>query len=801
MFENLPRFIPFNDIEDFNPLLNLDDMNESIKEQVFPDILPLLPLKNTVLYPGVVIPVSIGREKSLKAVQRAFEGNKLIGAITQRDPDSDSTELGALYTVGTVAQIVRILKFNDGTSAAILHGKKRFKLDDIITDEPFLQAQTTPIEYQEAKNKEEFNALIMSVREKARAIIELSQPVSNDALLMMKNITNDIAFLNFVASNLNVKVTVKQSILEINSLRLQSETILMHMDSELQLLQLKSEIENKVRFEMDKQQRDYFLNQQLKTIQEELGGNSHEEEIKRLTEKAVDKKWKEEVAKHFEKELNKLRRMVPQAPEYSIQVNYLDTMCDLPWEENTPDNFDIPKIKKILDKEHFGLNEVKERIIEHLAVLKLKGDMKAPILLLVGPPGVGKTSLGKSVAKAMKRKYVRMSLGGLQDEAEIRGHRKTYIGALPGRIIQNIKKAGSNNPVFILDEIDKVGNSFRGDPSSALLEVLDPEQNANFYDNYLEVEYDLSKVLFFATANALESIQPALRDRMEVLRLSGYSTEEKIEIAKNHLVPDQRKEHGLKPKDIKVSETILTIMIQNYTRESGVRSLDRRIAQLMRSVAKKVAMNEKYNANIKDSDIIEIFGPASFSNDEYEENPQPGIAVGLAWTSVGGDILFIEAALTKGKGSLSLTGNLGTVMKESANTAMNYLKIHAEELGIDRKEIDESDVYIHVPEGAIPKDGPSAGITMLTALASAFKKKPLRPYLAMTGEITLRGKVLPVGGIKEKILAAKRAGCKEIILCHENFKDVNKIDAAYIEGIHFHYVKTMSEVIDYALKY
>ena len=799
MLDNFSRFLPIEDETEFSPMMSLEEEDESQKNEVFPEILPILPLKNTVLFPGVVIPITIGREKSIKAVQRAYDSNKLIGVLSQRNSDDDEITSDGLYKIGTIARVLRLLKMPDGTTAAILQGRKRFEIKEMLSLEPFLQGDTRTLEYEEPKSKREFEALISTIRDKAREMIELSPNIPNEAQIMIRNIANDSFLLNFIASNLNLKTVIKQSILEIHDLKLKGETILIHMDSELQLLQLKGEIELKVRGELDKQQRDYFLNQQLKTIQEELGGNPQEEELNRLAERAFNKNWDKKVADHFSKELSKTRRMPSQAQEYSIQLNYLENLLDLPWNELTKDNFDLKKVKKVLDNDHYGLDEVKDRIIEHLAVLKLKGDMKAPILLLVGPPGVGKTSLGKSVANALNRKYVRMSLGGLHDEAEIRGHRRTYIGAMPGRIIQSMKKAGAANPVFILDEIDKVGNSFRGDPSSALLEVLDPEQNHTFADNYLDIEYDLSKVMFIATANSLETIQPALLDRMEILRLSGYSIEEKIEIAKQHLVPDQRKAHGLKPKDIKLSAETIEHVISDYTRESGVRALDRRIASMMRYVAKKVAMEEKYTTAPKTDDLKEILGPSRFSNDVYEKDQMPGVAVGLAWTSVGGDILFIESSLSKGKGNMTLTGNLGAVMKESATTALSFLKSHAEELHIEPKIFDENDIHVHVPEGAIPKDGPSAGITMMTSLASAFLKKPIKPFIAMTGEITLRGKVLPVGGIKEKILAAKRAGCKEIILCRENEKDIIKINQTYLTGLNFSYVDRMTEVLTIAL--
>jgi ATP-dependent Lon protease len=799
MFEEIARMAPADDDGDFLPMMSMDEEDEQQKHEVYPEIMPILPLKNTVLFPGVVIPITVGREKSIRAVQKAYETNKIIGVLSQRDSNSDDISMNNLYRVGTIARILRLLRMPDGSTTVILQGRKRMELVEMVSEEPLLQGDVRIIEYVEAENKMEFDAMISTLRDKAREIVDLSPNIPNEAQVMLKNINNEVFLINFIASNMNIKPTAKQAILEINSLVDKAEAVLMHMDGELQILQLKSDIELKVRSEMDKQQRDYFLNQQLRTIQEELGGNPQEEELGTLADRAKNKKWSKTVADQFAKEWQKVKRMPPQAAEHSILLNYLEVLLDLPWEDYTEDNFDLKKVKNVLDQDHYGLDDVKERIMEHLAVLKLKGDMKAPILLLVGPPGVGKTSLGKSIANALERKFIRMSLGGLHDEAEIRGHRKTYIGAMPGRIVQSMKKTQSANPVFILDEIDKVGQSFRGDPSSALLEVLDPEQNTTFYDNYLELEYDLSKVLFIATANSLESIQPALLDRMEIIRLAGYSVEEKIEIAKQHLIPEQRTEHGLKVKDIKLSDAVISKIISDYTRESGVRSLDRQIAGAMRNIAKKVAMEEKYSPTIKVEDLKGMLGPARFSSDPYEKEQIPGVAVGLAWTSVGGDILFIETSLSKGKGGLTLTGNLGAVMKESASTALSFLKSHAESLGIPPSVFEENDIHIHVPEGGIPKDGPSAGITMMTALASAFKKKPIKSYVAMTGEITLRGKVLPVGGIKEKILAAKRAGCKEIILCRENQKDIEEINAAYVTGLSFRYVDRMTEVLDIAL--
>jgi ATP-dependent Lon protease len=799
IFEDIERMAPMEDDAEFMPMMSMDEEDENQKNETYPEILPILPLKNTVLFPGVVIPITVGREKSIKAVQKAHDTNKLIGVLSQKDTDSLDISADNLFTIGTIARILRLLKMPDGSTTVILQGRKRMELVAMVTDEPFLQGDVRTREYEELEPNREFEATIATIRDKAKEIVDLSPQIPNEAQVMLRNINSDVFLLNFIASNMNIKTTVRQTILELDNLIAKAEMVLQHLDSELQLLQLKGDIESKVRNEMDKQQRDYFLNQQLKTIQEELGGNPQEEEIVRLQERAKHKKWPKPVSDQFEKEVNKLRRMPQQMADYSILLNYLENLLDIPWQDYTKDNFDLKKVKKILDDDHYGLEDVKERILEHLAVLKLKGDMKAPIILLTGPPGVGKTSLGKSIANALKRKFIRMSLGGLHDEAEIRGHRKTYIGALPGRIIQGMKKAGSANPVFILDEIDKVGNSFRGDPSSALLEVLDPEQNATFYDNYLELEYDLSKVLFIATANSLETIQPALLDRMEIIRISGYSVEEKIEIAKRHLVPEQRIEHGLKPKDVKLSDSVIAKIISDYTRESGVRSLDRQVASVMRNVAKKVAMKETYTPSVKTEDLKGMLGAIRFTNDIYERNQIPGVVVGLAWTSVGGDILFIETSLSKGKGGLTLTGNLGTVMKESASTALSFIKSNAEALGVTPSVLDEHDIHIHVPEGAIPKDGPSAGITMMTALTSAFLNKPVKPFIAMTGEITLRGKVLPVGGIKEKILAAKRAGCKEIILCKDNQKDVEEINQAYLDGLTFRYVDRMTDVLEIAL--
>lgn len=799
MFENWLMSAQSDDEPDFVPLFSLEEDEEAKQGEVFPDTLPILPLKNTVLFPGIVTPITIGRDKSIRAVQKAYEDNRFIGVLSQRDVKIESPSSRDLYLIGTIARVLKLLKMPDGSTTAILQGRKRFQLEDMVSEDPYMIGRITTLEYTQPKNKLEFRALISSIRDSARQIIELSPQIPSEAVVMLKNITNDNFLLNFIASNLNIKIEEKQAILEVSHLKDKANRILLHMDAELQLLELKDQIEAKVRNDIEKQQRDYFLSQQLKTIQEELGQNPQEDEINALIDRASKKKWPKNVLETFQREVNKLRRVNPQIAEYAIGLTYLETLLDLPWQDFTKDNFDLRRVQTVLDRDHYGLSKVKERILEHLAVLKLKGDMKAPILCLVGPPGVGKTSLGQSIGKALKRKYVRMSLGGLHDEAEIRGHRKTYIGAMPGRIIQSLKKCKTGNPVFILDEIDKVGKDFRGDPSSALLEVLDPEQNTTFYDNYLELEYDLSKVLFIATANSLSTIQPALLDRMEIIEIAGYSMEEKMEIAKRHLIPEQRKEHGLKPGQVKITDKSLMSIIRHYTAESGVRNLNREIGSVMRSVAKKVAMEEAYEVTVKPEHVPAILGPTKFDTEVYQEQQAAGVAIGLAWTSVGGEILFIEASLNKGNGRLQLTGNLGDVMKESASTALSYIKAHADELAIDPDMFDKNDIHIHVPEGAIPKDGPSAGVTMLTAITSAFTKRPVKPFLAMTGEITLRGKVLPVGGIKEKILAAKRAGLKEVLLCKDNRKHVAEIEAEYIKGLHFNYVDTMGDVLDVAL--
>jgi ATP-dependent Lon protease len=798
MFENLFFGAPPTDDADFTPMISINE-DEAESNEAVPDTLPALALKNTVLFPGIVIPITVGRDKSIKAVQKAHAGDKLIAVFAQKDISQEDPGFDDIYKVGCMAKVIKLLRMPDGTVTAILQGTHRIKWKVALSEDPYLEAKVEQIHYQPVREELEFEASISTIRDLAKKIIDLSPQIPTEANVMLNNISNNVFLLNFISSNMNAEVGLKQEILEISDLTEKARRVLKQMNKDLQMLEIKDQIDHKVREDIEKQQRDYYLNQQLKTIQEELGQNPVEMEVGQLEKRAKKKKWSKAVQQHFEKELKKVRRINPQVAEYSVMLNYLELMLDLPWEETTDDQFDLSEVKKVLDKDHYGLEQVKERILEHLAVLKLKGDMKAPIVCLVGPPGVGKTSLGRSIADALGRKFTRMSLGGLHDESEIRGHRKTYIGAMPGRILQALKKAGSSNPVFILDEIDKLGKDFRGDPSSALLEVLDPEQNSTFYDNYLELEYDLSRVLFIATANSLASIQPALLDRMEIIEVSGYATEEKVQIARRHLVPKQRKEHGLKSTDIKISEKMLSFIAEHYTRESGVRSLDRKIAGIMRGIARKVAMDEKYRKSINEEDIREMLGPEKVRPDLYVEAQVPGVAVGLAWTRVGGDILFIETSTNPGKGKLTLTGNLGDVMKESATTALSFIKAHHKKLGIDPSVFVDLDIHIHIPEGAIPKDGPSAGITMMTSIASALRKKPVKPFLAMTGEITLRGKVLPVGGIKEKILAAQRSGMKEVMLCADNQKHVEEIKKDYIKGLKFVYVNRMEEVLDYSL--
>jgi ATP-dependent Lon protease len=787
-----------NEESEFFPLMSSED-EEEMNNEALPEILSILPLRNTVLFPGVVIPITVGRDKSIKLIRDANKGSRMIGVVSQQDVGIEDPNFSQLNAVGTIALIIKMLQMPDGNTTVILQGKKRFILKDEVQSVPYIKATIEPFKEVKHKDDKEFKAMVSSIKDMAMSIIQLSPNIPSEAGIAIRNIESTSFLINFISSNMNADMAAKQRLLEEVSLRTRANLVLEHLTLDLQMLELKNQIQSKVRVDLDKQQRDYFLNQQLKTIQEELGGNSPDLEIDSLKKRALKKKWGKEVKDHFDKEMEKLARTNPAAADYSVQINYLELLLDLPWNEFTKDNFDLKRAQKVLDKDHFGLDKVKQRIIEYLAVLKLKHNMKAPILCLVGPPGVGKTSLGKSIAKALGRKYVRMALGGIRDEAEIRGHRKTYIGAMPGRIIQSVKKAGAANPVFILDEIDKVGNDFRGDPSSALLEVLDPEQNGTFYDHYVEMDFDLSNVMFIATANSLSSIQPALLDRMEIIEVNGYTIEEKVEIAKQHLVPKQREAHGLKTKDVAVKPEILEKVIVDYTRESGVRALEKKIGSLIRGVAKSIAMEEPYNATITKTDVEKILGAPIFDKDLYEGNDVAGVVTGLAWTSVGGDILFIEASLSPGKGRLTLTGSLGDVMKESVTIALAYLRAHSSYFNIDVKLFDQWDIHVHVPAGATPKDGPSAGITMLTALTSAFTQRKIKPHLAMTGEITLRGRVLPVGGIKEKILAAKRANIKEIILCASNKKDILEIKEDYIKDLQFHYITDMREVINLAL--
>ncbi|MCX2479950.1 endopeptidase La [Pedobacter sp. MC2016-15] len=787
-----------NEDTEFFPLMSQQDEDEMNNEET-PDILAILPLRNTVLFPGVVIPITVGRDKSIKLIKEAYKGDKIIGVVSQLDVSIEDPTFEQLNKVGTVAHIIKMLQMPDGNTTVIIQGKQRFRLIEEVQSEPYIKV--TISKFNEAKHKtdKEFKALVASIREMSSQIIQLSPNIPSEAAMALKNIESTSFLINFISSNMNADVKDKQKMLEMENLRARAMMVMELLTLELQMMELKNQIQSKVRTDLDKQQRDYFLNQQLKTIQEELGGNSSDLEYEALEARAKKKKWSVQVKAHFSKELEKLGRMNPAAPDYSVQINYLELLLDLPWNEFTKDNFDLKRAQKVLDKDHFGLEKVKQRIIEYLAVLKLKRDMKAPIICLVGPPGVGKTSLGKSIAKALNRKYVRMALGGIRDEAEIRGHRKTYIGAMPGRIIQSIKKAGAANPVFVLDEIDKVGSDHRGDPSSALLEVLDPEQNNAFNDHYVETDYDLSNILFIATANSLSNIQPALLDRMEIIEVNGYTIEEKIEIAKKYLLPKQKEQHGIKTKDIVLKNNLIEKVIEDYTRESGVRGLEKKIGSLVRGVATKIAMEESYEAALSLEDVERILGAPVYDKDLYEGNEVAGVVTGLAWTQVGGDILFIEASLSPGKGKLTLTGNLGDVMKESAVIALAYLRAHAAAFNIDNQLFDLWDVHVHVPAGATPKDGPSAGITMLTALTSAFTQRKVKSNLAMTGEITLRGKVLPVGGIKEKILAAKRANIKDIILCKSNRKDILEIKENYITDLNFHYVSEMKEVIDLAL--
>ena len=794
------NFLSQEDEVDFMPIIPFNENEgDGTDDTVIPKELPLLPLRNTVLFPGVVIPITVGRDKSIKAIAESYKTDKLVGVLSQKDSNIEDPGTGDLVTVGTVAKIIKLIKMPDGGTTAILQGKKRFSLLKVTAEDPYFKGEVTVIEEEVIKDDQPFDASVASIKDLAGQIIQLSPNIPTEASMILRNIENPSFLIHFVGSNLNCDLSEKQQLLELSDIRQRAEMLLNLLQKELQFVELKNKVTTKTKTELDKQQRDYFLQQQLKSIKEELGGDSNDREIQEMKKKAEFKKWNLAAKELFQKEIEKLERMHSSTPDYSTVYNHVDLMLDLPWEDYTQDSYDLKKAKKVLDKDHYGMHKIKERILEYLAVLKLKGDMKSPILCFVGPPGIGKTSLGKSIASAIGRKYVRFSLGGLHDESEIRGHRKTYIGAMPGRILQSIRKVKSSNPVMILDEIDKVGKDHRGDPSSALLEVLDPEQNNSFYDNYLELEYDLSKVLFIATANDIQSIQPALRDRLEIIDLSGYAVEEKEKIAQTHLLPKQKELHGLKDYTLKVSAAVMTYVIENFTRESGVRELDRQLASIMRSLAKDVAIKGKMKSILTLNDITRILGKPRYSNDLYKTVNMPGVAVGLAWTYVGGDILFIESTISDGKGDLQLTGNLGNVMKESAHTAFTYLHANAKKNGIDPELFRKKNIHIHVPEGAVPKDGPSAGITMMSALASAFTGRRVKPYLAMTGEITLRGQVLPVGGIKEKVLAAKRAGLKEIILCWQNEKDVNEINVEFIKGMKFHYVKTMQQVLELAL--
>ncbi|HET7361314.1 MAG TPA: endopeptidase La [Salinimicrobium sp.] len=784
---------------DLIPLMTPEDEEEINKENL-PDILPILPLRNTVLFPGVVIPITAGRDASIKLINDANNDSKVIGVVSQKDEGIENPSRKDLNNTGVVARILRVLKMPDGNTTVIIQGKKRFKITEIISEKPYLKASIAEVpEARPAIDNEEFAAIIDSIKDLALEIIKNSPSIPSEASFAINNIDSPSFLINFVSSNMNLPVEEKQKLLETNDLKERALATLKYMNMEFHKLELKNDIQSKVQTDMNQQQREYFLHQQMKTIQEELGGVSHEGEIEEMRKRAKVKKWPKDIQEHFEKELAKMQRMNPQVAEYSIQRNYLDLFLDLPWNDFSKDKFDLKRAQRILDRDHYGLEDVKKRIIEYLAVLKIRNDMKSPILCLYGPPGVGKTSLGKSVAEALGREYVRVSLGGLRDEAEIRGHRKTYIGAMPGRIVQSLKKAGTSNPVFVLDEIDKLSSGHNGDPSSALLEVLDPEQNSEFHDNFLEMPFDLSKVMFIATANNLESIQWALRDRMEIINVTGYTIEEKVEIAKQHLLPKQLKEHGLTKDNLKIGKKQLEKIVEGYTRESGVRGLEKQIAKTVRYAAKNMAMEQDYRVKINDEDIVQILGSPKMERDKYENNEVAGVVTGLAWTQVGGDILFIESILSKGKGTLNITGNLGKVMKESATIALEYLKSNAQSLGLDPEVFEKYNVHIHVPEGATPTDGPSAGITMLTSLFSLFTQRKVKKSIAMTGEITLRGKVLPVGGIKEKILAAKRAHIKEIIMCAENKRDIDEIKAEYIKGLKFHYVNEMSEVLEIAM--
>ena len=794
-------FFGFSGIEndaEFIPLITAEE-EENVNKQVFPDELPILPLRNNVLFPGVVIPITVGRDKSIKLIQEANKGNKIIGVVSQKNQEEEAPKFEDLNKTGTVAQIIRMLKMPDGSTTVIIQGKRRFEIVQALQTEPYMRAKVSVFnEIPIKKGNKELDIMLKTIKDLALEIIRDSPNIPSEAQFAIGNIDSPSFLVNFISSNMNADVSKKQEMLEETDIKKRVMMVMEHLTLEVQMLEMRNEIQNKVRKDFDKQQRDYFLQQQMRTIQDELGDNPQTQDVQEFKDRAEKKKWNSVIEKLFKKELEKMQRMNPQGAEYTVQMNYLDLLLDLPWGEYTKDNLDLNRARKILEKDHFGLEKVKERILEYLAVLKIKGNMKSPILCFYGPPGVGKTSLGKSIAEALGRKYVRMSLGGLHDEAEIRGHRKTYIGAMPGRIVQNLKKTASANPVFVLDEVDKLGRSNHGDPSSALLEVLDPEQNHAFYDNYVETEFDLSRVLFVATANNLSMVQGPLLDRMEIIEVNGYTIEEKIQIAKRHLLPKQITDHGITKKDILVEDNIWEKLIEEYSNESGVRGLDKLAAKLVRNRARQIAMNEKFTAKISQADLFTFLG-AGRSRTKYDNNEVAGVVTGLAWTSVGGDILFIESSITKGKGKLTLTGNLGDVMKESAVIALEFLKAHSAYLALDQEIFEKHNVHIHVPEGATPKDGPSAGVTMLTSLASLFTQRKVMKNLAMTGEITLRGDVLPVGGIKEKILAAKRAGITTLILCNKNKQDVDEINQDYLKGLTIHYVSKMNEVLNLAL--